>query len=117
MARCFTFSTLILILFASCINEEDNTFRLNEPFIIQYGESMYNPAFNIIISFESVPEDSRCPEGCYCIWEGNAKASFVLYNLPIKKKFELDTHHGENYLNERIVIGYSIRLISLYRES
>jgi hypothetical protein len=42
---------------------------------------------NHALTFEAVPEDSRCPRDVTCIWEGNAHAAFTLREaVPGKKR-------------------------------
>ena len=36
----------------------------------------------LLITFEGVSEDSRCPRGAQCVWAGDAAASFTLEKPP-----------------------------------
>ncbi len=46
---------------------------LNKDFNIKVGITVEVENENLIISFESVPMDSRCPEGVVCFWSGEAQ--------------------------------------------
>ena len=47
------------------------------------------------IGFDGVPMDSRCPEGVFCIWEGDAVATMWAEDPSSERvKVKLHTHHG-----------------------
>lgn len=46
------------------------------------------------IKFISLVEDSRCPEGVNCVWEGNAKIKVLISNGKTSKEFEMNTSLG-----------------------
>ena len=50
----------------------DDLLRRN-PIVLQFGESIILPPDNTEITFASVRQDSRCPTGVYCFWEGMAE--------------------------------------------
>ena len=52
---------------------------LNQGFDLRVGESVrVGTGQTILIRFLRVTEDSRCPEGAVCIWEGNARVELQL---------------------------------------
>ena len=72
-----------------------------------------SPAIGFNFKFLSVVEDSRCPEGVDCIWEGNARLQLQMSltktnnNLEI---FELNTNlEPQSFLIE----GYEIKILGL----
>ncbi len=50
-----------------------DTVPLNQDFNIKIGSTVEVENENLQISFESVPMDSRCPEGVRCFWSGEAQ--------------------------------------------
>ncbi len=42
------------------------------------GETAADPDGRLAVTFLEVEEDSRCPEGARCIWEGNARVRLRL---------------------------------------
>lgn len=76
---------------------------LGQPFELQIGQ----PAMveGLIITFLSISEDSRCPEGANCIWAGRAK---VVLRVEKGGKFlgEYELTHGST--TQRDVEGVAI---------
>jgi hypothetical protein len=50
---------------------------------------------NLRIGLDGIPLDSRCPEGAFCIWEGDAVAK-IWADQPLRNTVTVDlhTHHG-----------------------
>lgn len=63
----------ILVLFGCKSTSNPTGPKLGEEFEFKYGQTVQIQDQNLTIEFTSVIEDSRCPEGAICIWEGNAK--------------------------------------------
>ena len=85
--------------------------RLGQEFGLKINQEAMIEGEGLAVRFESVLEDSRCPEGVDCIWSGNAKIRL----RSVKQKqtpaaVELNTDVGSkssSYLN------YEIRLVAL----
>lgn len=45
---------------------------------IAFGQTKEFPEAGITVTFEDVVEDSRCPTGAMCIWEGAVVVSFFV---------------------------------------
>jgi len=71
---------------------------LNSDFKIKYGQSVYIPDENLFIAFQDVVEESRCPEGMECFWQGTAKIK-----LFIRQGNDTMTDTVETYLPQSIV--------------
>jgi hypothetical protein len=62
--------------------------------------------------FESVLNDSRCPLGVYCIWEGNAAVRLKFQKYDSKPViFDLNTHKG--FTSDTIIDRYKFTLLDL----
>lgn len=46
------------------------------------GESAQFTAENLELKLNAIPEDSRCPEGTVCVWEGQARFALSLAHRP-----------------------------------
>jgi hypothetical protein len=68
--------------------------KTGEEFTLALGESVGIEQKGVIVKFETVIEDSRCPMNARCIWEGNARISIkasdsgaVRYELNTSSRF------------------------------
>jgi hypothetical protein len=99
---------------------------LGNEFELNFGQSETIQNYLITIKFKNVIEDSRCPEGAVCVWEGNAKIdieisqnNFILNTALEPKEIEynglkvqLISVYPYPKLNEQIEIeDYKIKLI------
>ena len=87
------------------------SFILGDTITIHYQETIYNLEENSWIKFNSVVEDSRCPIGAQCWWEGNAKISFKIKKNFYSSNFDLNTYR--NFIRDTVLFGYSISLIEV----
>ena len=65
----------------------------------------------LLIAFEGVAEDSRCPEGVVCVWAGNARAHFTVTDRS-GRRVEFDLNTGLQPRAQRFG-GYTIKLEKL----
>jgi hypothetical protein len=92
--------------------ENFNNLILNDTIILSYRDCLYDPEDKIYICLDSVLNDSRCPTGVYCFWEGNAEVRFKYEKINNGSVlFNLNTHTG--FTNSTIVDGYKFTLIGL----
>ena len=52
--------------------------QVGQEFILEAGDSARIGDTNLVLMFDSVSEDSRCPRDVACIWEGNARLKLIL---------------------------------------
>ena len=77
---------VLLLLLASCKKTRDTEyyddkevtshFILNNPIIIYNGNCAGENRTGTYLCLDSVLTDSRCPEGVYCFWAGEARVRF-----------------------------------------
>lgn len=69
-----TFVVLALLVIFGC-DQSDQIVeaKLGDLFQIGYGKSVSLDNGAVTVTFTSIAEDSRCPEGAHCVWEGNAR--------------------------------------------
>jgi hypothetical protein len=82
-----TFRLLVGLLAVGCANDGtlgvrddaprvDRTVEAGRTFTIEVGEVVLVDGTHVIVFFEGVLEDSRCPTGVQCPWAGNAAVRF-----------------------------------------
>ena len=84
---------------------------INDVLEIHYSRTYYNYVEKISIKVDSGLEDSRCPIGVMCKWEGNAK---VRFDFSLKEKltiFSLNT--ANSFLKDTLITGYKIQMLGL----
>jgi hypothetical protein len=87
-------------------------FVLDNAIIIAVGDCAGDARTDTYICFDSVPSDSRCPEGVVCFWQGNGEARFKFVKSKAEPVFfNLNTYLG--FTNDTIIGGYKFTLKSL----
>lgn len=82
--RILPAATFLTILLAGCASRPvaapsaPRAVREGDTFTLLIGESVRIGAKSFVLRFDAVAEDSRCPKGGTCVWEGNARAVFSL---------------------------------------
>ena len=78
-----TLSITALVLTSCAPEMGGGTAKLGKEFSLSIGESVAIKGENLKVTFLKVLEDSRCPKGVQCIWEGRARSlvSFVSNNM------------------------------------
>jgi hypothetical protein len=109
------FFLIVIAVLSSC--SEDKTdklpFPLDDVFELKCKEIRNNNETGIHISLDSVLNDSRCPKGVICIWEGNARVRFIYSKNVQDTRFELNTHGSLSFPSDTVIDGYRIELIDL----
>ena len=54
---------------------------LGDPFILMGGQAAFIKGGDLQITFESILEDSRCPQDVECVWEGEAKVQLSILHI------------------------------------
>lgn len=103
-----SFILLLIILGVGCSNTDNRTkgainLKVNDCF-----DKFEN---KVSICLDSVFNDSRCPTGLVCIWEGDALASFsITRNDSIRR---LILHINNSFQNDTVIDGITIKLLSI----
>jgi len=100
------------LIIAGCALPSNSTGAVENELVLQYGESKNLPREDIRVTFEKVLEDSRCPVGVTCVWEGNAKIRLALLELDIGSVGELNSNRKIDP-DSLVFAGYTIRIKSL----
>lgn len=100
-----------LLLLASCdYPNQPNEVGLQEFFELKIGQTASIRGESLNITFNGVPQDSRCPEGVECIWTGNAVVDLGLLKGSEKGSLLLNTHVDPK---QGDFLDYTVRLVDL----
>lgn len=84
---------------------------LDQEFSVKIGQRTEIKTEELQIKFTSVLEDSRCPKGEQCIWQGNGKIELELVRAKNESaSVSLNTASGPSEADYQ---GYRIRLTAL----
>jgi hypothetical protein len=109
--------TLILTLFSGQVAHSrpfTNVVSPSREFTLRPGQKVSLRGTKLKIRFVSVVEDSRCPKGVQCVWQGNAKGSFELSGIR-RRSSVLRLNTGMEP-KEAEYSGYTVRLVKLTPE-
>lgn len=94
-----------------CSNFDIEELKLNEILEMRYSELYCNAEYEIRLSFDSL-QDSRCPIGAACIWEGNGRVQLILkQGARNDTRFWLNTN--VNFLTDTVVNGLRFTLVDM----
>ena len=85
--------------------------RLGQEFELKINQKATIEGEGLAVAFESVLEDSRCPEGVDCIWAGNAKIKIRL-SKPTQAPGAVELNTGINPKSSSF-LDYEIKLVAL----
>ena len=71
-------AAIVLVTLTGCSNSPAVTAGVGEPFTIGVGQSAQIAAESMVVKFNEVIDDSRCPQGVTCIWEGQASSRVTI---------------------------------------
>jgi len=96
----------ITISLAGC-GETPAQYNLGHNFTLRAGQSAQIAAEDLTLTFDKLLNDSRCPAGATCIWEGQAQC-LVTIDLKSKKEQITLTQPGSAESTTQIYDGYVI---------
>jgi len=89
----------------------DRTLLVNDTILVAYGDTLRNEQLNMWITFDELLQDSRCPIGVWCFWEGNAELSFLVFDS--RKVHELVLNSNPSFPTSADIEKYKIHLINV----
>lgn len=106
--------TLILLSQIAHSATLPNVVSLGHEFTLKQGKRVNVRGTKLKIRFVSVVEDSRCPIGVQCVWQGNAKANLELTGVGrMRSHIRLNTGIEPK---EGQYSDYTVRLVKLTPE-
>lgn len=104
---------ILLVAVAAGYGQSDvtGTVPLDKEFKLKLGQKVRVEGTKLRVRFASVLDDSRCPDGAACVWEGNAQLVFELRKKN-KKPLEatLNTTSNPKEVAHR---GFIVKLVRL----
>jgi len=88
------------------------TASLGQAFDIKVGQEASISSQQLTLKFLSVSEDSRCPQGTNCIWEGNGKVNIELTPTG-QTSYVLELNTAMSLKSEATYLNYKISLLDL----
>jgi len=80
------------------------------------GENKFLEEYQMNVTFKTISEDSRCPEGVNCVWEGAAVANIEFMGTatrPMTIPLATTENEGRNYHKSTFFNGYTISLVEV----
>jgi hypothetical protein len=84
---------------------------LDQEFEIRVGQQVSIKREGLRVSFQSVAEDSRCPQGVTCVWAGNGRVLLRLSKVG-KRAATMSLNTGLDPKQDTYR-GYDVKLVSL----
>lgn len=113
-------TTLVLIIALAAISCDRNiSIGIGEEITIPFDKtaSMYDFGYETTISFTKLIEESRCPPGKVCFWEGRALVE-IMVNNTVSFELEIGASGDDVPLNNSVEWGnYNIELKSVIYDS
>jgi hypothetical protein len=92
--------------------ETSITASLGQAFDIKVGQETTIFSQQLTVKFLSVSEDSRCPQGTNCIWEGNGKVNIELTPTG-QPPYVVELNTATSLKSEATYLSYKISLLDL----
>ena len=87
--------------------------KIGEITEIVLGKVANNTRYGVSLRFESV-NDSRCPTGLVCVWQGNASVQLYLKTQKGEYDFTLNSIGTSPHFEDEVIIeGFICRLIDV----
>jgi hypothetical protein len=88
--------------------------RLNQPFQLKVNQTAQLPSEKVEIQFVEMQQDSRCPVGVQCVWQGQATVAVHLKkNGQDLGNLTLKTNAGQPDATTQSLNGYSMKLVDI----
>lgn len=92
--------------------QESVSAQLGEPFELGFGQEASIESEDVVVKFEEVVQDSRCPSDVVCIWQGQATVS-VSVQVGNDERQELSLTIGADASPSAAFGQYSVKLLGL----
>lgn len=105
----------LLGLLAGQTDQQAQAPKRGEPFEVKAGETGRLADETLSVRFDRVTEDSRCPVGVQCVWEGDAGVQLTLEKPPAAAEARV-LHTSRRFGRETEYAGLVVRLVDLQPE-
>lgn len=107
------FALVGIVLASGCIQQETVKANIGAPFQLMSWQEALIESESLRIKFLNVTEDSRCPTGVQCVWEGRATVAIGIDKGGQVQEIGLTLGAGNDNDAEEGFNGYEVRLIAL----
>lgn len=105
-------AVLSLVLLAAGSVSAVQRARLGREFTLGAGQTVVIRGERLSVTFSQVTEDSRCPTGATCVWEGNAQIA-VTVSKPSNEPQKLLLNTNGSFPTKATYLNYIVRLLRL----
>jgi hypothetical protein len=105
----------LLGLLAGQTDQQPPAPKRGEPFEVKAGDTQRLSDDKLSVRFDRVTEDSRCPVGVQCVWEGDAVVQLTLERPPAAAEARV-LHTSQRFDRETEYAGLIVRLVDLQPE-
>jgi hypothetical protein len=105
----------LLGLLAGQTDQQPPAPKHGEPFEVKAGDTRRLADDTLSVRFDRVTEDSRCPVGVQCVWEGDAVVQLTLERPPATAEARV-LHTSQRFERETEYAGLIVRLVDLQPE-
>lgn len=89
----------------SASNQTNNNIDQSQTIYLKEGENIFLKGHELNVTFLKIIEDSRCPEGVNCIWEGVATAEIELMGVSTRPRvYKISTTDNETKGYKKTII-------------
>ncbi|KGE13131.1 hypothetical protein [Sphingobacterium deserti] len=113
-------SLFFISAFIGCRSQQPQTTILSRndstTLLLEANQNVFLKREQINLTFERIIEDSRCPEGVQCVWDGVAAVELTVvgtFTRPQTLSLATTDLPDKSYLKTVVFNGYSIRLDAL----
>lgn len=102
--------------------EEQGSSSINKSGVVYLaeGENKFLKEYEMNVTFKRMVEDSRCPQGVNCVWEGVATAEIELMGLatrPMTVRISTMNSADRGYSKTQAFNGYNVSLVEVAPET
>lgn len=98
---------------ADHVDPQPKVVAVDSEFTLRRGERAMVDGGKLIVTFLSVPSDSRCPTDVVCVWQGDAAMLFRLDGENDESPTTVDTLHTELQPRALTHLGFTVRVTKL----
>jgi hypothetical protein len=104
------FGVFTLALSTLACNPSPSEIPANQEFTLAIGQTVVIAGSDLRVTFEAVPEDSRCPLDAYCVWAGNGQVRLRLRRSGLDHTALLNTNFDPRAI---VIEAYRLELLDL----
>lgn len=118
MYRISFFTVLGLLLFTSCGGKQltenlKKVYSGSDTIEINTNYTVFDVSRRFSVELDTVLNDSRCPKGVQCVWEGNAEIQLKTTMSSDSKIHYIRLHTNSQFAQDTVVNNYRFKLLEL----